>query len=117
MGICIEVGLRNSISTALKYDGDTVNIESLVSEELPGDSPFLTSAQRYARRMIWYQEYCESAGSSRNCRKDSHGSTEAITIKKRSKNERTSRSNDVLAGKNDSIRNSPITGREPFTER
>lgn len=37
MRVRVEVCLRNTISRALKDDGDRIDVESLVSEELPRD--------------------------------------------------------------------------------
>ena len=37
MGVSVEVCLRDTIPRALEDDGDAVDIEGLVSEELPGD--------------------------------------------------------------------------------
>ena len=37
MGICVEVSLWNPIARALKNDGDAVDVEGPVLEELPRD--------------------------------------------------------------------------------
>lgn len=39
VGVCVEVGLRDAVSRALKDDGDAVDVESLVLQEIPRDLP------------------------------------------------------------------------------
>ena len=117
MGVRVQVCLRNAVSRALKYDGDAVDVECLVFEELPGDLPCLMSDRRYAGRMSRYQEDCENAGSGSNSRPYSQRYTKAVAIKKGSKQKRTSRSYDVFAGQNNSVRHSSIAGMKPFAKR
>ncbi len=39
MSVRVEVRLRDSISTALKHDGDAEDVEGFVFEETPRDLP------------------------------------------------------------------------------
>ena len=54
MGVRVKVCLWNAISRALKYDGDAVDVEGLVFEELPGDPPCPIHVHGGTRRMIRY---------------------------------------------------------------
>ena len=117
MGVRVQVCLWNAISRALKDYGDTIDIEGLMFEKLPGDLSCSLSARGYARRMCRYQEYCENAGGGRYSRPYSQRGAKAISVKKDPNQERTNRSHDVLARQNNSICHSSIAGIEPFAKR
>ena len=39
MCVCVQIRLRNAVPGALEDDGHAVDVESLVSEKMPGDLP------------------------------------------------------------------------------
>ena len=98
MGVRIQVGLWDTISCALQYDCDAVDVEGSVFEELPRDFRCLVGAGRYTRRVSWDQEDGENAGPRCYSSPYSQRSAEAVAIKQGSEEERAGRADDVFAG-------------------
>lgn len=116
MGVGVEVCLGNAVAAALHDDGEAVDPDRPMAQELPGDLPRAVGAGRQARRVCGYEKDAQYAGAGSDGHPYPQGNAEAVPVKQRADQERTDRAHDVLAGKHHAVRDGAVAGGEPLAQ-